>query len=381
MTLGELRSRFPHTADTVYLNHAATGPLSGPVMEAIQAYLTERHRTNIENYFNFACTVDSARSRAARLIGAPVERVEFAPNTSYALNVLAQGFPWKKGDRIAVPGCEFPANVYPFLNLERHGVHVDFIPHHQGVIYLEDVERTLRPETRLLTISWVQFLSGFRIDLHAVGKLCKERGIVFCVDAIQGLGALQLDVEACGIDFLATGGHKWIMAAQGIGFLYLTDELQQRLQPAAAGWLHGPVDWENFFEYELKFFDDASRFRLGTLNNVGVASLDAALGLHEEAGPLWCERQVLERVRQLSDGLRDLGLRRYGSTEPSAASGIVTVDHPQIDELHHFLENRRVMTALRQRKLRFAPTYYNSPEEIEHVLLLVKEFLESHSNG
>lgn len=373
MNLNELRTHFPHTRETIYLNHAATGPLSTRVMSAVSSYLEERHQTNIENYADVAPVLDSARTRAARLVGADVSRVEFAPNTSYALNVLAKGYPWRSGDRIAVPACEFPANVYPFLNLERNGVVVDFIPHTDGVISLDDIERALQPDTRLLTISWVQFLSGFRIDLEAVGRLCKERGILFCVDAIQGLGALRLDVNASGIDFLACGGHKWLMAMQGIGFLYVSEELQSRLEPAA-GWLHGPVDWDNFFEYELAFHPDATRYRLGTMNNAGIVSLDAALGLYEEAGASWCEQQVLARSGRLARGLDALGFRRYGTSDPAHASGIVTVEHRDVDALDARLQQHGVAAAVRQRKLRFAPTYYNSDDEIDRVLDVVRDF-------
>ena len=374
MNLSELRTLFPHTRDTIYLNHAATAPLSTRVVSAVSAYLEQRHRTNIENYADFAPTLESARSRAARLVGADVARVEFAPNTSYALNVLAQGFPWRRGDRIAVPSCEFPANVYPFLNLERQGVVVDFIPHTDGVISLDDIERTLRPETRLLTISWVQFLSGYRIDVEAVGRLCRDRGVLFCVDAIQGLGALRLDVDSCGIDFLASGGHKWLMAMQGIGFLYVSEDLQSRLEPAA-GWLHGPVDWDNFFDYELAFHPDATRFRLGTMNNAGIASLEAALELYVDAGASWCEERVLARAGRLAAGLDAFGFRRYGTADPAHASGIVTVEHRDVEALHAYLQQHGVAAAVRQRKLRFAPTYYNTDEEIDRVLELVGEFV------
>lgn len=373
MTLRELRSHFPHTDEQIYLNHAATSPLSTPVMRAIEGYLEQRHRENIENYFDFEPVLESARRRLADLVNAPVERVEFAPNTSYALNVLAQGLDWQRGDRVAVPGCEFPANVYPFMNLQSRGVEVDFIPHHQGVVRLEDIDKTLRPKTRLLTISWVQFLSGYRIDLRAVGKLCKERGIIFCVDAIQGLGAFGLDVAECGIDFLACGGHKWLMAAQGSGFLYVTEELQQRISPMA-GWLHGPVDWQNFFDYELEFHPDATRFRLGTMNNIGITSLDAALKLREEADPAWCAEHVVKLSTKLREGLETLGIARYGSDDIQNASGIVTLEHPKVESLHEKLLERSIEGALRQRKLRFSPTYYNSEEEIDRVLDAIERF-------
>ncbi len=375
MRVDDLRSQFPHTSRVVYLNHAATGPLSTRVMSAVGRYLRQRHETHVENFEVFQPIVRSARSRVAALLGTSIERVEFAPNTSYALNILAGGLDWQRGDRVAVPACEFPANVYPFLNLGRLGVQVDFIPHEGGTIGLDAVEGALRPETRLLTISWVQYLSGFRADLRAIGALCRERGVLFCVDAIQGLGAFELDVEDAGIDFLASGGHKWIMATQGIGLLYLTEALQDRIAPPA-GWLHGPVDWDHLEEYELSFHPDASRFRLGTMNHVGVAALDAALGLFAEAGPAWCATQVAERARQLARGLDDLGLERYGTSTPDHASGIVTVDHPDAEGLHAHLKGHGVNAATRRKKLRFSPTYYNSAEEIERTLELVESYVK-----
>lgn len=373
MRRSELRSNFPHTERTAYLNHAATGPLSRPVMQIVNQYLEQRHRTHIENYHDFQPVVDSARHRVAEMLGTQADRVEFAPNTSYALNVLAQGLDWQPGDRVAVPGCEFPANVYPFLNIRSRGVSVDFIPHDEGTISLESIERTLRPDTRVLTVSWVQFLSGFRLDLKAVGALCRDRNVIFCVDAIQGLGAMQLDVEACDVDFLACGGHKWIMSMQGIGFLYLTEKLQERISPMA-GWLHGPVDWDNFFRYDLVFHPDASRFRLGTMNNAGIASLDAALELYQQAGPAWCEKQVLERTAQLSEGLRTLGLDRFGSGDPNHASGIVTLRHERAEALYRHLLENQIEGALRHNMLRLSPTYYNSAEEIERTLDVMESF-------
>ena len=292
MTPDALRQHFPHVEGTNYLNHAAVAPLSRPVVEAVGAFLQERHQTHIDNYLAFESVIEGTLERVARLLGTVPERVEFAPNTSYGLNVLAGGLDWQPGDRVAVAACEFPSNVYPFMNLEGRGVAVDLIPHRRGALTLADVEGALTPRTRLLTLSWVQFLSGFRADLEAVGRLCRERGVLFCVDAIQGLGALQLDVQRCHVDFLACGGHKWLMAPQGIGFIYLTEKLQERLAPMA-GWLHGPIDWDDFFSYDLAFHPDARRFRLGTTNSAGIAGLRAALDLYLEAGPAWCEEAGL----------------------------------------------------------------------------------------
>lgn len=373
MTLDELRRHFPHTEQMIYMNHAATAPLSRPVIEALDRYLEQRHRTRVENYTDVLPVVAETKARLAELLGTHPARVEFAANTSAGLNVLAEGLDWQPGDRIALPGCEFPANVYPFMNQRRRGVEVDVIPHDRGIVTLDAIERTLTPRTRLLTLSWVQFLSGYRVDLDAVGRLCRSKGVLLCVDAIQGLGALRLDVEASGVDFLACGAQKWLMGTQGLGFIYVTEALQERLTPVA-GWLHGPVDWDDFFDYELRFHPDASRFRLGTLNHLGVVALHAALGLYLEAGPAWCEAQVLDRARSLAAGLEQLGLERYGSTDPDHTSGIVTFELAAPDALLAHLGRHGMCASVRNRKLRFAPTYYNTPEEVARVVEEVAAF-------
>ena len=367
MRLDELRGHFPHTETWAYLDHAATGPLSQPVMDAVGAFLDQRHRTKPNNYFDVAPTVERARERLGRLLGAPTERVEFAPNTSAAINVLAQGLDWRPGDRIAVPACEFPANVYPYLGLEHQGVEVDRIPHDRGTFTVEDVERTLTPQTRLVSVSWVQFLSGFRADIEAIGALCRSRGVLFCVDAIQGVGALRMDVADLPIDFVACGGQKWVMGMQGTAFFYLTEALQDQLRPVR-GWLNGPLDWDDFLSYPTEFHDDARRFRIGTLNHAGVVALDAAVGLHLDAGRDWCEANVLARRAELAAGLDRLGLRRYGSMDDAHASGIVAVEHPDPDGVFEAMQARGIAMSVRDRKLRFSPTYYNTPDEVERAL-------------
>lgn len=377
MTLDALRSQFPHTEHQTYLNHAAVSPLSRPVREAIDAHVAERHGGEpdapIANFESFRSVMVEAKERAADVLGTELSRIEFIPNTSAGLNVLARGLDWHDGDRIAVPDGSFPANVYPFLNLEEQGVTVDFVPTEEGAYRVADVEDTLRPETRLLSVSWVHFLSGFRADLEALGALCEEHDVIFCVDAIQGLGALQVDVEAAGIDFLATGGHKWLMATQGIGLLYCDEALQNQLRPPS-GWLHGPVDWEHLDEYELTFHDDARRFRTGTLNSVGIAALHAALGLYREVGPAWCAERVLDLSTTLAEELQARGLSRYGTDDSAHASGIVTVAPEAPEALFEHLKEHGITGALRNRKLRLAPTYYNNEFDLQVVLEAVDSF-------
>ncbi|MEF8815535.1 MAG: aminotransferase class V-fold PLP-dependent enzyme [Salinibacter sp.] len=378
MTPETLRSHYPHTEHQTYLNHAAVSPMSQPVREAIDAYVAERHGADpnapIANFESFFPVMEETKERLGRVLGTDPGRVEFVPNTSAGLNVLARGVDWNEGDRIAVPDGAFPTNVYPFLNLEAQGVEVDFVPTDAGAYTVEDVEATLRPETRLLSVSWVHFLSGFRADLEALGALCDEHDVLFCVDAIQGLGALQVDVEAAGIDFLTAGGHKWLMAAQGIGVLYCDEAIQDHVRPPT-GWLHGPVDWEHLDDYDLTFHDDARRFRTGTLNSVGVTALHAALGLYLDAGPEWCEERVLDLSATLADELSDRGLPRYGTDAPAHTSGIVTVAPEAPEALFEHLKVHGITGALRNRKLRLAPTYYNTDEDLRTVLDAIDSFL------
>jgi selenocysteine lyase/cysteine desulfurase len=259
------------------------------------------------------------------------------------------------------------------MNLASEGVSVDFIETDKGAYSVEEVERALRPQTRVLSVSWVHFLSGFRADLESIGALCQEQDVLFCVDAIQGLGVLRLDVKNAGIDFLASGGHKWLMSTQGIGILYCEESLQKQIQPPS-GWLHGPIDWAHLDQYDLTFHDDARRFRTGTFNSTGVVALDSALGLYLEAGPRWCERRVLDLSARLADGLERRGLPRYGTGAQEHASGIVTIAPDDPEQLVNHLKEQNVTVALRNRKVRFSPTYYNDESDLRAVFEAVDSF-------
>lgn len=379
MDVEAVRRHFPHTTHQTYVNHAAVSPLSRPVRDAIESHLRERHGADpqapIENFDTFRARMVETKERTAQVLGTEPARVEFVANTSSGLNVLARGLDWQPGDRVAVPDGTFPANVYPFLNLEPDEINVDFVPTQEGTFTVDDVRQTLRPDTRVLSVSWVHFLSGFRADLDALGALCDAHDVLFCVDAIQGLGAFELDVEAAGIDVLAAGGHKWLMAGQGIGVLYCAESVQDRIRPPT-GWLHGPVDWDNLGRYDRTFHDDARRFRTGTLNAMGIVALQAALGLYLQVGPTWCEQQVLDLSTTLAAELANRGLPRYGTDDPTRASGIVTVVPNDPKGLFEHMQSKDVTAALRNRKVRFAPTYYNDASDVRTILDAVDAFLE-----
>ena len=230
--LREIRRLFPHTAQgKIYLNHAGTSPLSSRVVSAMTDYLRERSEGRLENYQHDLPMVDACKTMIQKLINAEsADRIALTANTSDAINIIASGIPWKSGDRILLNNVEFPANVWPYINLKRHGVELDIMEGADGRITAEQIFEGITGRTRLVALSAVQFLSGYRADLEAIGAFCRQRNIIFAVDAIQAVGAVRIDVQLMNIDALAAGGQKWQTSPHGTGFLYITEELQSKIQ-------------------------------------------------------------------------------------------------------------------------------------------------------
>ncbi|MGB3545067.1 aminotransferase class V-fold PLP-dependent enzyme [Rubrivirga sp.] len=376
MTLDDYRSRFQLPPGTVYLDHAATGVLSQDALEAASDFLAGRAGT-VDGRFpnNFPSDlerIDRARDRAARLVGADLEDVAIVPNTSYGLNLVAQGLSWRPGDRVSVPGCEFPSNLLPWRALHDQGVEVDLVPHRDGAFSVDDIAASIQPQTRVVAVSAVQFLSGFRAELDAIGELCRERGVLFVVDAIQAVGVLDLDVSAFQPDLLAVGGHKWLGSMQGAGFVVVAPTLRDRLRPLR-GWLNGPVDWDDFEASGLDLHPDATRFHVGTMPTANLYALDAALGLMLEVGPDVIEAAALGAAQRLADGLAALGYERVGL----GGSAIVTVRADDPEALHAALLEAGVAVSLRSRLVRFSPHASTLPDAADAALEVVASVTRS----
>lgn len=379
VTLSAYRSQFaPPAGIAAYLDHAATGHLCAAARDAAGAFLDRRAGRDPDrspnDYPSDLLVAERVRARVGALIGRDARGVEITPGTSHAVNVVARGLDWQPGDRVAVPACEFPANLWPWRALAPEGVEVDLIAHRDGLVTPDDVAAAMTPRTRVVAVSWVQFLSGVRCDVAGIADVAHAHGAFLVVDAIQGLGALRLD--ATHADAVATGTQKWLGAMQGMGLVYVADALLARLRPLV-GWLNGPVDWDDFeasATAPITLHDDATRFRAGTLPNVQVHAADATLGVIEAAGMDAIEAATLANARTLADGLARLGLRRYGSDDPAHASGIVTVEADDPEGLHAHLTARGIALSLRSRKLRFAPHAHTPPEALEAALDAVASF-------
>lgn len=221
-SIEEIRKLFPYIAHgKIYFNHASIGPLSRPVLSQLNEYLYERSTSKIKNFEAFLASDAGGRENIGKLLNCKADRITWIDNVSNGMSVLANSLKWEKGDEIILNDLEFPANVYPFLNLQKLGVIVKFVKAKNGCILTEDIKAEITERTKLISISYVQFLTGFRAELEEIGKICKANDIIFSVDTIQALGALTVDVEKCNIDFVSGGTQKWLMGIQGLSYMYI----------------------------------------------------------------------------------------------------------------------------------------------------------------
>ena len=363
------RSLFPFTASKrIYLNHAGTGPLSTRVVSAIERHLHERSEGILETYPADIEIVRRLRASIAALIHAEgPERISLQGSTSDAINVIAAGLPWRSGDRILLNDLEFPANVYPYHNLKKSGVELDIITSRDGLVTIDMIERGLTGRTRLVALSAVQFQSGHRADLAAIGALCRAHGIVFAVDGIQAVGAVRIDVQAMQMDALAAGAQKWQLAPHGTGFLYVSEALQSRIRQQYLGWLSVQDPW-NFRDYEQPLARSARRYEGGSLNMPGIHGYDAAVSTLLEFGPATIEDQILDLTAMLHAGLEALpGITVITPRDRNARAGIVSIQLPPGINDKRFLvkmHEEGIVPALRDGMIRYSPHFYNSAEEM-----------------
>ncbi len=376
MDFSQYRTLFPITSQKIYLNHAAISPLSTRVTDRMEWLIDDRMLGNVDSFQEADAIREQLRRDIARMIHAQPEQIAFIINTSEGFNHLVHGLDWQAGDEILLPDCEFPSNVYPFKNLERFGVLVKLIPTDEGKISLETIASMITPRTRLLSISYVEFLSGFRNDLKAIGALCKAHDIIFSVDGIQGIGALPIDVREFQIDFLSNGGHKWLMGPMGAGFMYFSPHLFRQLRPAFTGWLAVQNAWD-FLEYQLDFLPDARRYEYGTANFMGIVGLSESVRLLLEIGLGNIEKKILALGEHLVNGLEELGLTLVNSRNKKHWAGIYTFKARRPEDLFEYLKKNRVVCSLRNGLLRISPHFYNTLEEIETVISLIDRYYRS----
>src|SRR5579883_989697 len=359
------REQFPVRRNLIYLNHAAVAPLCRPAAEAMQRLAEDCMRFGSLHYDEWLDAYDGLRRAAARLIHADAAEIALMKNTSEGIATVAMGLDWKPGDRIVAFREEFPANYYPWKRLEEKGVAVTWLSVHDS---LEVIDRAAKG-ARLLSISFVQFLSGYRAPIQAIGEICRRNRVIYIVDAIQGLGAFPLDVQACCIDALAADGHKWMLGPEGCAILYISKELQDHVEPVEFGWTN-VAGYNDYGSRDMALRPDAGRYEPGTLNTIGCFGLRASIEFLLEVGVGEIAPVVQNLGDRIAAGVQALGYEVMGRRLPETGSGIVSFRKPGVPvaEVVKVLRENKVSAAARAGWVRTSPHFYISPGEIDRFL-------------
>jgi selenocysteine lyase/cysteine desulfurase len=371
-----LSDEFPLDQSIIYLNHAAVAPWPKCTSEAVKKFADENCHSGAQKYLTWLKKEKLLREQLRALINAPsADDIALVKNTSEALSFVAYGLDWQTGDNVVSSNEEFPSNRVVWESLANKGVEfrqanlAAFPSPEEALFDLVD------DHTRLLTISSVQFASGLSVDLKKIGQFCKQRGILFCVDAIQTLGALQLDVQDCEADFVMADGHKWMLGPEGLGVFYSTPDARKKLKLTQFGWHM----MENSFDYAnnpWKEAKTAKRFECGSPNMLGVHALSTSLELLLNRGIKTIESEVIQKASHLISEIKKSELLELLSSElPSRRSGIVVFKHKVIpsEKLYPILMEKGVICAKRGGGVRFSPHFYTPIKKIDEALKIAAE--------
>jgi cysteine desulfurase/selenocysteine lyase len=363
-----LRSLFSHTGRVIYLNHAAVAPPPVRTIEAVTAQMRDVAENGVLHYRSWMAVRERARKLAAEMLNAQPEQVAFMRNTSDALSTVANGLGWREGENVVTFREEFPSNVYPWLRLrEAFNVEVRFCRERDGRVDLDELIGLIDSKTRVVAISHVQYGSGFRADLERIGRAARAHDALLVVDVIQAMGALPINVEAELIDAAAGACHKWLLAPEGVGLLYLSDRARERLEPTLVGWMSVP-DPEDYGNFEQEWARGSLAWETGTAPTALIHGLEASLSLLRETGVERIAAHLSELTDYLCEQLQARAYKVASSRRIGEKSQIVCVEHPgqwSPMSLYHHLKKQNIITAPRSKRLRISPHLYNTAEDIE----------------
>jgi selenocysteine lyase/cysteine desulfurase len=368
--LADLRAAFPVAKRWIYFNHAAVSPMSLPVRDAVAGFLEDATRQGSTGFASWLQRREEARIRAAELLSTDPATIAFTTSTSQGLLTVAEGLNWSPGDEILLIEDDFPANHIPWFRQERKGARVRLVPRRDGRVLVDDILERLTDSVRVVAVPSVLYDNGFRLDLAALGAALADTRALFCVDAIQSLGAFPLSVEAHGIDFLSADSHKWMLGLEGIGILYVRKQHLSTLDPPFVSWCSME---EPFATYRpgAPMRADARRFEYACLPTATVYGMDACLRMLLETGTETMAGRILELTDRLVAGLSERGWAVDSPREiPAECSGIVRAHHPDqaAEGVVEQLEQRGISVAARGGGIRFSPHAWNTPDEVDTLL-------------
>ena len=372
------REEFPILQHGLYANHAAIAPWPRLTSEAVVRFAEENCQQGPEKYPRWLLQETRLRERLATLINAAsADDIALLKNTTEGICTIANGIDWHKGDNIVLPLDEFPSNRLPWLALRDSGVEVREVDIRSASDPEQALLARMDKHTRLLSVSAVQWIDGLRLRLETLGAACRHNEVLFFVDAIQHLGALQMDVQACNIDFLAADGHKWLLAPEGIAVLYCHKDIRSRLRLRQHGWRMVDESYQ-FNRAHWQPSESAIRFEAGSPNILGQTALYASVGLLQQVGMQRVEAGIAENSLTLSKGLTDIaGVELLREFDPQSFSGIVCFRTPQreLAEIHRAFKKSHLTCALRGDAIRLSPHFYQAGRPIDDILDLIEHIV------
>ena len=371
--IDNIRSDLPFIANGIYVDNASVSPISREVQSACDHFNTIIAEQLRDAKELTKVHYDNGRVLAAKLIGSSARNITYIQNTSHGLSLVALGIDWKDGDNIIVSSNEFPSNYLCWLQLKEKGVEIRLISSDDGTLEPELVRSAINDRTRLVAISHVQFYSGYRVDLANIATICSKHKALLVVDGTQSVGAIALDVGLMGIDVLAVSAHKWMMGPRGIGFASISDGALNQIKPSIVGWLS--VNEPFAFNRTLDYLPDARRFEAGTPNGSGIFGLEKRLEQIHRFGIEHIEDRVLHLSQLVTELALKNGINPVYLYERERSSGIVLLrtSHMNASEMNERLSSEKIFASVRNGAIRIAAHYYNTADEIEHIVSVMKE--------
>lgn len=377
-TFDNIRDYFPHTKELTYFNTASYGPFSTPLKEAIVANIDLRLAANKDDSHYAYSVADELRGDYAGLIGAEARQVGMGLHTTFGLNIAAYGLPLKAGDEVLIPDIEFPAAVYTWrAAAQSRGLKVVLIKSHNRFFDIAELERAITPKSKVLCISYVQFLNGFKNDLKRLGEICRRHGMYFVVDGIQGMGTEPINVRELGIDIFASGCQKWMLAPQGCGFFFLADSVRDKIVPPFMSWVG--ADWglnfTDLFYYEKPLFDSARRFEMGYYAVLNFLGMKASVKYFQDLGIENIAKHNHALIDRLVGYLRGSSFYTITSNmEEKYRSSIFTFTGKDVARLHRTILDNKVILVNREGSIRVSAHLFNDDSDIDRLIGILRTY-------
>ncbi|MBK7141917.1 MAG: aminotransferase class V-fold PLP-dependent enzyme [bacterium] len=378
------RSLFPHTSSVTYLNTASYGPICTPIKEAIDENMEMRLTCRKDDTKLAMAAADELRHDYAALIGAETREVGIGLSTTFGINIAAFGLPLQPGDEVLLSDVDFPVNIYCWrAAAENKGLTLKYVPSHDRMFSTDELVKAITPRSKVLAISYVQFFNGFKCDLVEIGKICREHGLYFVVDGIQGMGAEPINMKQANVDIFAVGCQKWMLSPQGSGFFYISDRIRSQMKIPFGSWLG--VDWggqySDLFHFDKPWLNTAKTFEMGYYAVWNILGMKAALGIFKQLGIENIQRHNHALLDRLIAYLKTNPLYQITSSlEERHRSSIVSFTAPKVPVLHRKILDARITLVQREGSIRVSAHLFNNEADIDRLVDQLEQYSRTFSS-